>query len=467
MSSTKPNPGNSLSKYKEVFFKGICHWVLPESETESLEGTVNIDDLSKVVVDGNWKLPSSRLPHWLVHDAGPEIDNIANSLVGLVRDEMGEVTKQYLAGEMKNEPGVDRPLRFVHKFQPGHVSTTDLVMRAEGRDLYIRVQTKPRTLLTYLRYLWLFGIFLALSATILMAYFTITDAKRSWAQDFAQRISSERYPSGDSQDFVARCIQEGYYRTEWHKVRRQLRDRPDLVVKIQEGLISEITDTANRAEELSNSESTEHAKIAKISKYSGSSFFLNVLIPMGEGIPDFLAQKTLERANNDQYGVWVTTDENRVGTVGLKNVSELLPFAVISAPGLIDAKPLLFTETLKEVELAKTVADTFDNDELTQIINAQTTWYRPYSYLGLCLGDPRGALLNVLAPCGIIGSIVGFFVWRSPRSWLRHPCKLLGWIKPDDFESQATARNGRVVRLLSLTLQDLGFDRTKITELGD
>jgi len=461
MSSIQPTPGNSLSKYKEAFFRSLYHWVLPESETETFVGTTNIDDLSKVVVDGNWKLQSSRLPHWLIHDAGPEIDNIATSLVGLVRDEMGEVTKPCLAGEMKNEPGVDRPLRFVHKFQPGHVSTTDVVMRAEGRDLYVRVQTKPRTLLTYLRYLWLFGMFLALSATTLMIYFTITDAKRSWAQDFAQRISNERYPSGDSQDFVARCIQEGYYRTEWVKVRRELRERPELVIEIQKGIASEIQDNQQRVQQLAASNTTD---IAQLMSSSGSSLFLSMMISMGEGIPDFVAQKTLENANNDQYGLWVTSDENRLGTVGVKSNSD---FGVAASIGLMDARPLFFTETLKEVDLAKKVASSFENAKLTLIINANTKWHRPYSYLGLCLGDPRGALLNVLAPCGIIGSIIGFFVWRSPRSWLRHPCKLLGWIKPDDFESQATARNGRTVRLLSLTLQDLGFDRTKITELGD
>ncbi len=458
MPSNHSDLTNLIIRSKEKFFKSLNHWILPENESETRPDIPSVDDLAKVVVDGNWKLPSSRLPHWLIHDAGPEIEHIANSLVSLVGEEMGDNTSPFLAGEMKNEPGVDRPLRFVHKFQPGHISATDVVMRAEGRDLYVRVQTKPRTLLTYLRYFWLFGLFFLLSSTLLVTYFMITDAKRSWAQDFAARVANERYPSGNKQDFVARCIQEGFYRTEWHRVRKQLRKKPELVEKIQKRLIQENESNLARTKHAREEKNTDSLQM--ILGSTRQSFFLMAMIPTGEGMPDFAAESLLEDLNNDLYGVWRSLDEDRAGTVGLKTGG----IGVIQA---IDQNPLLFTESLAEVGLAKTVTDGFNEPALTRIINSETSWKRPYSFLGLCLGDPRGSLLNVLAPCGIIGSIVGFFVWRSPRSWLRHPCKLLGWIRPDDFESQAVARNGRVIRLLSLTLQDLGFDRTKISELGE
>ena len=75
--------------------------------------------------------------------------------------------------------------------------------------------------------------------------------------------------------------------------------------------------------------------------------------------------------------------------------------------------------------------------------------------------------MNVVAPCGIIGSIVGFLVWRPPKSWLCYPCKALGWITSDDFESEALVRNARVLRLLSVVFQEHRLSRDAITEIGE
>jgi hypothetical protein len=431
-----------------------------------------VDELPRLVIDANWKLPASRLPHWLIHDAGPEMETIATELVRQVTTEMTSSTTSNRAGELQDEKAVHRPLRFLHHFQRGHVSATDVILRAEGRDLYVRVLSKPRTLLSYLRYTWLMGMFLIGFLGVLATYFAITDAKRNWAQDYAQRVAPTKFPGEDRTDFVARCVTEGYYTTNWADIRFKLREKPEIVYAMERVLVARYeylaAETSRTAERLERT--ADPASLGELEESMHNLSNVAAISKAGEYVPDLIAQRILDSsANEDQYGYWVVSDENRNPTVRSKLSTkghESVDFGWAGFTALMATHPLFWSDTLEEVEIVSQIASNFGNDDLDRIMRSCTTWHRPYSYVGLCLGDPRGALMHVLAPCGLIGAFVGFFVWRSPKSWLRFPCGALGWITPDDFESQAIARNGRVVRLLSLTLQELGFDRTKITELG-
>ena len=200
---------------------------------------------------------------------------------------------------------------------------------------------------------------------------------------------------------------------------------------------------------------------------------------------EYLVEYLQEQENNDEYALWFTAGElptpdappPSAVVAFAEDVSHLrpeeLPFSIRSfldprtvRSVLARAVPgsLGWTEHLPQVDLFTRAS--LGCPSVERIIRSCARWQRPWSYMGLFMADPRGGLMNVLAPCGIIGSIVGFFVWRSPKSWLRYPCRALGWLTPDDFNSEAIARNGRVVRVLSLTLQQHGFGREALTELG-
>lgn len=438
---------------------------LPSGE---MEGDLSrVDKLPVSVVNANWKLPSSRLPHWLIYDAGMEIENIASMLVGKVESEMGASTIASIAGEMKNDKSLHRAFRFVHRFQPGHLSATDVILRAEGRDLYVRCLTKPRTLLAYLRYVWMTSLFLIGVFSILFAYFAVTGAKQSWVQDYARRASEVKYPGDDKANFVTRCALDGYYRTDWQLVRKKLRENPEIVKSIKENLLQKIQQVAN-----SSARSSQKGLNIEAFAAVGETFELRALVRLNEYVPDYIAEKQLrEMENGDEYGYWRVSDEFRRTTLNLGSAEKLLSDAdgisFFMALPLLDTQPLLWSESLESVQLVSYTASFLGDPNLEAILIDSTTWQPPISYLGLVLADPRGALLNLLAPCGLISAMVGFFVLRSPKSWLRYPCGILGWITPDDFESRAIASSGRVARLLSSSLQEIGFGRNSITELGD
>lgn len=444
---------------------------------EQVEGSPNGDDevalnrvdkLPVTIVNANWKVPSSRLPHWLIHDAGMEIENIASMLIRKVETEMGASTTASIAGEMKNEKSLHRAFRFIHRFQPGHLSATDVILRAEGRDLYVRCLTKPRTLLAYLRYTWMTSLFLIGVLSILMAYFAVTGAKKSWVQDYAQRASKVKYPDDTKANFVTRCALDGYYRTDWELVRKKLRENPDIVKSIKANIFEEIKDTAKRGAQKNVGESVNIDAFAAF----GEVFILRAIVNLNEYIPDFFAQRQLSESQNvDEYGYWTVANEYRRTTLNLGSGDQPLTddaaMSAFMALPLLDTQPILWSESLENVQLVSKTASFLGDPDLERILIDSTTWQPPISYMGLVLADPRGALLNLLAPCGLISAIVGFFVLRSPKSWLRYPCGMLGWITPDDFESRAIASSGRVVRLLSSSLQEIGFGRNSITELGD
>ena len=445
-----------------------------------------IDDLPEIVLDANWKLPAAKLPHWLVHDAGPELEQIASDLVATVATGMGDSTGVARAGEMRNEVGRHRALRFIHHIQRGHVSSTDVVMRSEGKDLYIRVMTKPKTLLTYLRWSWLTAMFSLAFSSLLLVYFVTTNAKTNWAYEYAQKNASARYPDGNKEDFVRRSVLEGCWQIDWSLVRNKLRNSPSAMNEVTSKLIArawELIETGKWLKANDDQHITENIKEAQV----GRSLFLVIgIASLAEFGPEiYLVEYLQEQENNDEYALWFTAGElptpdappPSAVVAFAEDVSHLrpeeLPFSIRSfldprtvRSVLARAVPgsLGWTEHLPQVDLFTRAS--LGCPSVERIIRSCARWQRPWSYMGLFMADPRGGLMNVLAPCGIIGSIVGFFVWRSPKSWLRYPCRALGWLTPDDFNSEAIARNGRVVRVLSLTLQQHGFGREALTELG-
>jgi len=449
---------------------------LPNAGKASCE----LDDLPELVIDANWKLPAAKLPHWLVHDAGPELDQIASDLVATVATEMEDSTGSTRAGEMRNEAGRHRALRFLHRIQRGHVGSTDVVMRSEGKDLYVRVMTKPKTLLTYLRWLWLTALFSLAFSFLLTIYFTITDAKTNWAYEYAQKNASARFPDGNKEDFVRRSVLEGCWHIDWIAVRNKLRNSPSTMDEATSVLIERAWELIESLKQMKLPSSLQD--ITQTQKAFQNNFALLTVLGIAscaEHAPELWSMIYLdEQENNDEFALWFTLEpfpmpdalpsavvafEEDVSYLNTKGVPDPR-MARMTVAGIARAGPLMWSEHLSQVDLFTQAS--FSRPSVERIIRSCARWQRPWSYMGLFMADPRGGLMNVLAPCGIIGSIVGFFVWRSPKSWLRYPCKALGWLTPDDFNSEAIARNGRIVRVLSLTLQQHGFGRESLTELG-
>ena len=405
-----------------------------------------LEALHRVVVRSNWRLPPSKLPHLLVHSAGTNIDEIAAEFVHRIQTQGSKGTSVAFVAEMANEPGASRPIRIVNRVQRGHVIATDVLLRRRHDDLYVRFVTHPRTMLTYLRWIWLGLIFLATLLSFLMAYLTITGAKNTWATDYAEKHARIIYPEGDKTAFLKRRILEGSYETDWVALRQSLRTRPELVAALNTNL----------------SRSAVSESDSNIGKRDlggmGVVMLIRMASQMREFSPDFIAEKMLlDTRNVDEYRLVESLDEIhsiKMGGMG------------------VDRRRALFqTETVKEVALGEAVLSWASNSpeqqkEFLSIYDASTSWRAPWSLAQLFMADPRSALSNFGMPASLMAAAIGFFVWRAPLSWLRFPCWCLRWITPDDFNGEAMAANAGVKRVFVGVLSDRGITLDQMDDLG-
>jgi len=379
------------------------------------------------------------------------MESLASAMIACVSAEMAPGTEVATAGELQNTPKVTRPLRFIHRFQKKHITSTDVILSSEGRDLYVRVMEKSKTPLAYLKYIWFAGMFLVGSLVILAIYLAISGAKQNWVQDYAQREAPLRWPIGvfgDRSAFVTRCFLEGYYETDWSRVRSLLEQDKNALNQFI-SMLREEAQEYDPAGVFRREAADDLSSMLQAMNSVGKGLILNGAIQQEAGGPELIAELRLKNFRDDETATWYERGTER----------NMNPFLYED----LARQHLLSTTWLESVELFG-FFEGFDG--VINIVERSTTHHPPISYFTLLRSDPKGSLMHLLTPLGIIGGIVGFIVWRTPKAWLRYPCRFLGWITPEDFNSQSMARTGRVVRLLSLTLHEYGFDRSKISELG-
>ena len=309
----------NISRLIEPIQESAMKWIgkttqflIPDA-TEKLDHSpvVSMDKLSSIVINSNWKLPPSRMPHLMVHYRGDLIEEVSQAFVEKIQSENRSGVRVTQAGEMEITPHISRPIRVVHQFKSGHMSTTDVVFKHEGRDLYVKFNSQPRTMLTYLKFIWRSGMFAFLFVILFSIYLMFTGSKTSWIQDYVAKYSNNWYPFDDKSAFMSLMIYKGHYTTDWIEFRKYLRLDITAVKTMKSYVKKRHTLVTNEYELLKNSNhlSEEDAvlRISPLLKYGMDELNKNmtsILYESNEYIPDILSNLFLQDKKTSEYVSW-------------------------------------------------------------------------------------------------------------------------------------------------------------------
>lgn len=436
-----------------------------------------IERLPSSVIASNWKTPDVKTPTLLARNAGDSFEEIARHFVETFSSQKGNKQALTFAGEMKNVPNERRPFRVLTQVQFGSVAATDVILQREGSDLYVSFELRARTVLTYLRRLWFGALFLALLALFLVVYLRLTNARETWAKDYADKHVSLIYPGSDpdAASFLTLRILNGYYTTDWLALRKEYASDAELVKTAGEyyneygypgpadevslfarvTLSQEVSDHYRNLERMSEWEERDALRIAALTQ---SAYW--------DRFPEYLIDYYLRKIPGNLFFQFYLTEQEEVKI----QMSSFWRERDYSGYVL----QVHSTHWVEDAAIRKTLLAYYDvrhlpemKEKIAAIFDRNTTWTPPMSTIELARADPRGTLLNFSYPILIFAALLSFFIWRSPLSWLRFPCRLFGLVLPDDFNNRASAGCARIRGMVSDLLEEHGVGKESIIELND
>ncbi len=181
----------------------------------------SLETLPWLRLNANWHLPPLKLPHLLITGLGAHCDSVAQRLVVAVQREGLSDHQSGRVAEASNLPRINRSLRFLRTLRPGHRVAADVVVRAQGADLYVRFDWQARTRITFLRW-GVYGVlFLGLWSLLYGGYFASTDAFNSLAHEYARKywtdpvVGLEQIRTGWHVDPATKNLVPGSPMTMW------------------------------------------------------------------------------------------------------------------------------------------------------------------------------------------------------------------------------------------------------------
>lgn len=293
---------------------------------EAFSRPTSVIDLKPIPLQANWDLPPGRKSHFFAHGVGGELNQVAEDIVNRVVPSLKTGEAVGSVAEMDLVLNESIPIRIVSRFQDECILATDLILRREGEDLYVRMNCQPRSLLTYLRFFVLSLAFLVPLVLCMRIYLGLGEVKKAWLRDFA--------------------LENG-------------------VFYIHGGV------------------------------------------------------------NGDNGG--------DLATLGLMMSANLDPSSFRWYRG--------------------------PNENVLRLLGASTTT--------VFLLDAKLGWEHLGPPLAAFTGILGFFVWRQSKLLLVNPCRVLGWITEDDYNSLCFARNAAIERTVSaVLLEHYGVDRSRITDIN-
>jgi len=149
-----------------------------------------IDQLRPVRHRANIKTDTVALPHYYIRGLGAEIESIAGELVENLRAQPDANSLNFaVAAESNNDPGRSRPLRVIHTLRPGHVAVCDVNLMTIGHDLYVRIDSHPRTRTALLRKVIYVVLFVVLWTLAMALFADNTQQFDAMARDYAKRAA--------------------------------------------------------------------------------------------------------------------------------------------------------------------------------------------------------------------------------------------------------------------------------------
>jgi hypothetical protein len=463
----------------------------------------DLGSLSSLALAPNWPVGRNRrMPHYLVRGRGKLLDAVSQQLLDQVYAEREDLNVSAgRVAEATSTPGKAHALRFVHQFGPGQLLATDAMLRAEGPDLYLKLECRPRSVLRYLQYAFYGIAFCATMAAAIYLYFVTFGAWRGWVVEYAQKYAaSEHLNEQNRGSFFERKLINGYYETKFEDFRARLRNDKDacsIVVKSLAAVQLQIDNDAYNSI-FSDPSAVPRAFDVFYRTPIPVLAFGNILHYMyGDpeprlnfsGKPDDPSDiEAYERARakselDPAAKVIKTLDILCAIYLATSNQTECYFTIVIGQTHSVNA---LTGQQYSVVHTSQVVDKAFLSMPLSILVSGNsnpdteriqkalfshfdecTTYHPPISSFALFNKDPRMGMMHLGLPLGIMAGVIGFFVWRMPQSWLRFPCRWLGWMTPEDFEASVEGKNGWLERCLLSTVLHEHFevDRSDIIDL--
>lgn len=386
-----------------------------------------------------WGLPKVAQPHWLIRAAGPDLDEIAGGFVRSA-ESLGDGVEVARVRGMRAESGAAWPIRVVTTFQPGHRVVTDVCMSRTGSDLHVRTSGFGNTRLVYYRLFLLGGAYLVLLALLVGSYLMLTGARNAWAVDYANaRVGTEFVDWVDApqkQAFLREIIDSGYREIDLERAARIIEKTPGLAealrAELRNGTLS--LEATLRTYESMQSVTMDSAPFPP--------HFLEVLFD--EILPGFHEDGFIEFRAGTRY---------RFDGSAVNRLSKIL------------LRPE-YAERLQAGVASIRTANPEVRDRLVEALEVTTRDGPPMSLWDLFRADPRNALLNFGMPASLMAAALGFFLWKSPRTAISPPCRLLGAPTPDEFDARAAAATASVLAQVGEAFAARGISREQLIDLG-
>jgi LSD1 subclass zinc finger protein len=425
-----------------------------------------LDKLPTVNLWQNWRTSKLKLPTYLVKGRGRILDSIAQRFVQAIGREQMKGVSVVFAGGAPNVANANRPLRVISRIGPGHFGATDVTFRAEGNDLFVRFQSVPRTLITYLRIgLYLFA-FLACYSLLMALYLYGTGAFDGWAADYAQKHSSTVFAGQDHHVFYKTCITDGHYIFDNKKfvsemvsswghdlllsaVKKETGGKSGMEAMFNGSLFSAGQGTAESEQGASpRNADTPPPSFEQGMQKMGANLALSVLDTMGSWGPAHFAVLAIQKQyNSNEYFWWFSPNANFVVMFNDVRGTDSLWYS-------------------KNVDFKSHFMHDFGNDDqqskelsakMTAAMNKSIRFVPPWNAARLFWADPKIAMLSLGGPSTIFAMLIGAGLFLLPMSILHWPCKALGWPTYEEFTTSVNARNAWVERVLSdMLMNDFG-----------
>lgn len=459
-----------------------------------------LETLPPLAIAPNWPLARQRrMPHYMVRGRGKLLDAVAQQLLTQVHAERGDLdVSAGRVAEATSVPGKSQALRFVHEFGPGQLSATDAMLRAEGPDLYLRLDCKPRTVLRYLQYGFYGFAFCAAMLIVMFLYIGLFGAWRGWVVEVAQKYAAADHLNEQNKAaFYEQKLLRGYYETNWVGFREKYQKDSELVKAVannisrfqfaMSGFAPEMTVIGDKASIPAAYRSLEVKPIQlgqlilatrffrSDRKYVDDSMLADIgttgmLSPRSDETlgPPSLYGAALAIESLPSYWISGQNDNSYFASIVTGSVCDLgeIRTPMLHTTQVLDPKvfdlPLSILTTQRQSPKEKKL-----QDQLFGYFRDSTKHHQSITPVALFCKDFRLGMMHLGLPIGIMAGVIGFFVWRMPKSWLRFPCRWLRWKTPDDFETDVESKNGWLERcLLNTVLHDhFEVDRGDIIDL--
>jgi len=152
----------------------------------------------------NWPIKTLAPKQFLVLGAGHQLESIAKWFVADTAIQQVPSVKIGLVWEVTQTPGEFIAIRVRNTDREVHHAVTDVTLRRQGYDLFVRIESNARSMLNYMRWVIMGGaVFMGWALTYAL-YLTVTDTYDAVVQEYVRKYYPEEI------NLAAEAIKHGY-----------------------------------------------------------------------------------------------------------------------------------------------------------------------------------------------------------------------------------------------------------------